>query len=507
MSNKKSFTEIAKTMGLQEMTTDHAIDLAKHDILLSLYRSKDNLSAEDKVINKNIEKTYKDWYGHDFEYDPTHKNLSMFLMGPPGQGKTTSFKVAASEVCEALGLNFVMNPDDAYVAGKNDFVFVSLECSGENSTITFGGLPAKITEKGPNGDDITYMTKIANKRMALLSQVAGGLLLLDDFSNAAPNVQNVALSLTDEKRFQGLNLDHTYVGLTGNLGALDGTHTSKISSALGGRCIMFFTRDSVENFQARAHKKHKDDIGDAGVIPFLQRNPELFAEMPDGKKNGGYPSPRTWDHFIGECRSFVRRYGGRGRGEKQAHEYIKNYASIILGAEVGQRFSAYHYSLVQGADPIAQKAVLHGKFDKEEINAKYGGGKSSPQQDFGYQLAVASADYTVQLIKNAKGGTMEEKLKEPITRFGKVVLMLNPSEFAYAIDYFKQKLAVQIDEFCINKDTKENIKKLDTKVKMEIAQILSKLEDFDQEKRDTLINSISDYDKLNTGRVSRRVGR
>ncbi len=504
MSVKKSFEEIAKSMGLTEMSTTRVIDLVKHDILMSMYRKEPKNSFE-KQLNAKISALYKEWYDNEFIFDSHHKILSMFLMGPPGQGKTTTFKVAAKEVSDALGLKFVMNPDDSYKATQSDFLFVSLECSGENSTITFGGLPSKVTEKGPDGEtDITYMTKVPNKRMALLSSVAGGLLLLDDFSNAAPNVQNVALSITDEKRFQGLSLDHTYVGLTGNLGALDGTHTTKLSAALRGRCVTFFTKDELKNFEARTHAKYKDDdIGDAQILAFLQRNPECFAEMPETKKDGGYPSPRTWDHFISEVRSFVQRGGGRGKGEKVALENIKTYASIILGPEVGQKLQAYFHSLVQGADPLAHKAIIVGKIDKDEINGKYGGGKSAPQQDFGYQFAVACADYTVQLIRNDK----TNKLDEPIKRFAKAVLMLNPAEFAYAIDYLKAKLAIQVDKYCSNKDSKDLRKTLSSEVKMDISKLIATCEDFDNDKRTTLIDAISDFDKLDNTRRVRKVAR
>lgn len=501
MSVKKSFEEIAKSMGLMEMSTARVIDLVKDDILMSLYRPNAQ-TADHKALNAKIAKVYQEWHKTEFSFDPHHKILSMFLMGPPGQGKTTTFKVAAKEVADALELDFHMNPDDTYKAKKNDFLFVSLECSGENSTITFGGLPSKVTEEGPNGP-ITYMTKVPNKRMALLSQVAGGLLLLDDFSNAAPNVQNVALSITDEKRFQGLSLENTYVGLTGNLGALDGTHTTKLSAALRGRCVTFFTKDELRNFEARVNNRYKDDIGDAQVMAFLQRNPECFAEMPETKKDGGYPSPRTWDHFISETRSFIRRNGGRGKGERESLENIKTYASIILGPEVGQKLQAYFYSLVMGADPLAQKAILQGKLDKEELKNKYGGGKSAPQQDFGYQFAVACADYTVQLIKNDKN----HKIDVPIKRFGDAVLNLNPSEFAYAIDYLKNKMAVQVDQYCGNKDTKELRKTLHSEIKLEICKVLSTCTDFDNEARQVLIDAISDFDKLDNARRTRRLSR
>lgn len=504
MSIKQGFDEVAKKLGLQEMNTERVIDLVKHDILISMYRKTDSLKTEltkdDKDINSRVEKIYEQWYGAKFK-DDNHKVLSMFLVGPPGQGKTTTFKVAGAEVATAMGLNFVMNPPDSYKPNKKDFLFVSVECSGENSSVTFGGIPSKVVEQGPDGNDLEYMKKLPNKRLALLGHVAGGLLLLDDFSNTGPNVQNVALSVTDEKRFQGLDLRGTYIGMTGNLGALDGTHTTQLSTALRGRCITFFTRDEMPKFVNRALYKYNDDIGDAGIIGFLQRNPECFAELPSTKESGGYPSPRTWDHFIEQTRSLIRRNGGRAIN---AIEDIKTYASIILGNETGLKFSAYYLSLVQGADPLARGAILDGKLDKERLKEKYGGGTSEQQQSFGYQFAMACSDYTVELIK----GDNEKNFKKAIERFALATLILNPSEFTYAINYMKAKLAAQVDKFSTNLGDKSTRKVLSSEVKQRIGQIVVECEDCTGDHRRDLIDALSDADKLEMAkRSSRRVSR
>lgn len=508
--SKKNIDEVAKAMDLIEVNTHALIEDLKQDILMSMYRveSGKKLTDFERNLNKKIEKLYSEWNnGAEFYYDPYKKNLSMFLMGPPGQGKTTTFKVAGAEVAEALGLNFIINPDDNYKPSENDFLFVSLECSGENSAITFGGMPAKVEETGPNGEKIVYMTKVPSKRMAVLSHVAGGVLLLDDFSNAAPNVQNVALSLTDEKRFQGLSFKHTLIGLTGNLGSVDGTHTTKNSSALSSRVKLVMVKDELKNFIARTQNKFKnDDIGDAGVNAFLNRNPECFAEMPDTKKGGGFPCPRTWDHFMSETRSFIQRSGGRGKGERVALEKIKDYAKIILGSETGLKVASYYHSLVQGADPVAQQAIVFNKFDKKGFEEKYGTGKSAPQQDFGYQLAVAASDYTIQLIRNDP----KHDVEEPIKRFGKLILLLNPTEFAYAVDCLKDKLAIQVPELSVESKSNKLERKLKEEVKVEICQVISKLDDADYDKLETIVNAITNYDKLDSSMVkrsSRRVAR
>lgn len=529
MARDQNDKNLAHSIGLHQVDTETAIDEVAFDILYTMYKEKPKNEArelaamtkevksraaankitpeeaEDEIaslkdftevaMNKKIENVFFEWTKGSKWQDTGDKVKSMLLLGPPGQGKTTTFKEASKKVSKALGLNFMVNPGDGEAITARDFMFVTMEFSGENQITTIGGIPAKTVDADTG---LEYMTKLANKRLAMARVAGGALVLLDDFPNAAPSVQNVGLSLTDEKRFQGLNLDNVYIGLTGNLGALDGTHTTRLSTALRGRCKIYYTEDTLPNWINRIQQKYRDNIGDASIVGFLQREPQYFFEMPNTRQQGGFASPRTWNNFVEEARRTVMKHGGRA-GSSQAIQEIQRHASSILGLEVGLKVHAYYNSLMLGADPIARKTIIDGNFDEQTFKEKFKDGFSAESQFFAYQFAVALSDYAVQELVGKKNYSLDlvknPHLKNVVERFAKGALAVNDDTFAFAIDHFKAKLANQVDEWSHKVETRRT---LTTEVKKLFASVISQAKDFSAEKRQVMIDALSDADKFST---------
>lgn len=527
--SKVTNEQLATTLGLAPIDTEQAKRYIALDILRSAY-------GRSPKLDKKIEEVYKSWTGSTWEVD-NDKIMSMMLVGPPGQGKTTAFKKAAEDVAAALGMKFVLNPADDYgvnlqekqklaelrkdlieaqssnadrpsleVIAKairatekkvhldltSDFVFVSQEFSAENSKMELGGIPAKQEEAG-----MEYMTKLVNKRLALLNRCGAGVLLLDDFPNASPNIQNLGLSLTDEKRFQGLNLAGTYIGLTGNLGSHDGTNTSRMSTALRGRCEIYFTADKLDNFNNRMMSRFRDEIGDAGVIGFLQRHEHHFSALPDMKQMGGFPSPRTWDDFTLQLRRSIRDHGGRGKGELKALKDIASKANAKLGLEVGQAFYAYYHALMRSADPLARSAIIDGDLKTEELKKRYKEGFSSDEQHFANQFALAVGDYTVSKIVKEDG-----KLDEAIERFTSALVAMNNDVWAFALNHMKTKLAIQQES--MSQKYGETGRELTSAIKEQIGKIIMRNKNIGSDQREVMIDALSNADKVSVNRASRQ---
>ena len=506
MSMRNSIDELAKNVNLPNKSTKKVVEYLKHDILLSLYRKNPVVEGnEEKTqfnldMNKKVEDLYQSRYGKKFDSKVHAKNkqLALFLMGPPGQGKTASYIVAAKETCADLGLTFIEHVNDDYVPKRNHFVMVVQECAGENSAITFGGVP-RAEEVEINGKKMHVLKKAVNFRFTVFDECAGGVLLFDDAANAAQVIQNVLLPVAQFGSFQGMKISNACIGFTGNLGALDGTYTNDLSSALRTRVIPMFVTDNVQDFANRAYEQYNDSLGDLGIINFLLRNKQDFAVLPDPNEKSGFACSRSWDNLIQSIRSVVERNGGRGRGEQESLEEIHSLAMSTVGPTIGQKLAGYYNSLIRGADPLARQFVLDGKPNMDELKNKYKGGASAGDISFGYQFATACGDYAVNMIAEAKDPNKE--IENASKRFGNAVLQLNDSEFCFALEHFKSKLSAYVTDF--SQPTNKG-RELKGEVRKTIAKAINELPDCDIDKREMLLKVITDFDKLQSAVVSNK---
>ncbi|MEM7080930.1 MAG: hypothetical protein AAF513_20110, partial [Pseudomonadota bacterium] len=276
------------------------------------------------------------------------------------------------------------------------------ELSGQVSAVDFGGIPNVRTFSTPQGDEQPFMTKLANKRLAALQHAGAAVLLLDDFSNAAPNIQNVALSILTENRFQGLALGNTLVGATGNLGTSDGTHVSATSNAIVTRVANFLVIDTLDHWIARTQAEFADEVGDAGVAGFLRRYPDFFHTPKRSRDGVPYPCPRSWSLFVPKLREVLFAYRQTNQVDAQApfpFDELEFEAAGFLGLEVANKLASYYLSFMQLSDPLAAQLVAVGEWSEEGLSSfrkHYARGYAATAQQFGYQFMTALADYAAK---------------------------------------------------------------------------------------------------------------
>ena len=300
--------EVAKKVGVPYIETEKVVDRLVPDMIMSCYRANPK-DERDERINERVKKALQDLFPNVmFEEIPTNVR-STFLVGPPGHGKTTAFREAAKKAAEAMGMEFVEELKDDIKIDENTYLFISEEFSGETSKMGVGGIPGKREEKLEDGTEVEYMIHLMPRRIAMLQKAGGGVFLLDDFTNASKAVQNIGLSLSLEKRYQSTDIGNSYVALTGNLGAIDGTNTSTASTALLNRLRMYFVQDNPENFIERGERKYKGSFGDLGILGFLDGNENYFTEFPSPRQMGPFATPRSWDAFIESAISSAAVYG------------------------------------------------------------------------------------------------------------------------------------------------------------------------------------------------------
>ncbi|MEM8766067.1 MAG: hypothetical protein AAGE43_01380 [Pseudomonadota bacterium] len=378
-------------IALQEATTDQIIDRLMLDMLQRFHSTGKN-----PELDARIESVWQSLRGVPFlprSVTPT------YLRGYPGQGKTTSYRVAAMRVAALLNVAYVENPADDFVPNGQELLFVVQELSGQVSAVDFGGIPNVQEFTTLEGSTQPFMTKLANKRLAALKHAGAAVLLLDDFSNASPNIQNVALSILMENRFQGLDLGNALIGATGNLGTSDGTHVSATSNSIVTRVANFLVSDTLEHWIERTQREYPDEIGDAGLAGFLRRYPDCF-HMPKRSRDGvPYPCPRSWSLFVPKLREILFTY--RKLQENEPSEVfpfaeLEFEAAGFLGLEVANKLASYYLSFMQLSDPLAQQLVASGEWAEDALatfRKEYARGYAASAQQFGYQFMTALADY------------------------------------------------------------------------------------------------------------------
>lgn len=516
MSKEQKIEHLAIDLGLRESDTGTIIDRIAFDLLSSMYGKSANLDTKIRAV-------YKEWTGGADWFEDKDSPTAMLLVGPPGHGKTTSFKEASKKVAKALGMRYLENADldtvplhDVYETNddgsfaldkdgkkklvakgidlEKDFVLVTQEAAGVVSALEWLGLPRAIKLGKAEGAkmDQEAMGRLYSERLLKAQKAGGSTILLDDFLNASPSIQNVGLALSEERRFNDLNLRNSLIGLTGNLGAHDGTNTSPLSTALRNRCRIYFIQDKLDDFVMRAQSRWTDSIGDGATLGFLRRAPEWFAKMPNVKQRGGFPTPRSWDKFIVAARRSIARAGG---SLGQSIKDLQDEAASLLGLEVGQAYTAYMNAYIKSADPLARAAILDGKFDRASFKKQMDSNMSGDQQYFAYQFAMAASDYAAN--KAASDGKIDQALK----RFVDAVLPLDGPNFNLAIDNFKRNLAHKMES--ISSKVK-NSREISMEVKTQISNAFASHPECTAENRENVIDVLSDRDKYQTVGSRRR---
>ena len=264
-----------------------------------------------------------------------HRRVVVFLQGPPGIGKTAAVGQAARN------------------ATKNLVTFALPTCE----SVDLRGLPT--IEKG------------ATLWASPLPRTGQGVLLLDEVSSAAPDVQVTAHHLVHAEPGSDMSLPGGWhLVLTGNR-ASDKTHYRAISAPLRNRLVMINCVPDVTQWAQWA----MDNGVASTVVAFLRWRPTLLIskEIPG---EGAFPSPRSW-----EATSNIL---GLQMGSAIEREMI--LGAIGEGAAI--EFDAY---LRTARDLPAIESIL-------EAPTKAAVPKDPPQL---YALATALAQYTREHQKSA----------------------------------------------------------------------------------------------------------
>ncbi len=371
--------------------------------------TKMHTGDRDPEFDACVEKAWRAETGTEFLRVRTAPSSA--LWGPPGHGKSTICRLVGQRLAQHLGLEFVKDPPRDFQVTQRHFLMTTQEMSGSVSNVEFAGIPAKATGLRPDGSSYEFMEKLLEKRIMQLRDAGAGILLFDDFANASEFIQNNVLSIAEEGRFQGLDLGPRVMPLlTANLGAVDGTHTGRVSTATMTRVRNLHVYESVDEFALRTQLAFRDmPYQDVGICSFLKRNTRLYDTLDPTGPPGPHSCPRSLTKLIDSMR-LVRRLYESVEGRSGLHNplvdipirrLLEIYAKGLVGAKAGQPVVAYGYSLITEAEPLAAEAMSAEGLSVQSfqrLRTNIGDGQAAAQQTFAYQFAIAVAERAAELI-------------------------------------------------------------------------------------------------------------
>jgi len=200
------------------------------------------------------------------------QSITPFLWGKPGIGKSQ----LVAQVAKELGIGFI-----------------DLRLSQVDST-DLRGIPHGVPEEGlckwlpPEFLPFEFLKKFD------VEFPKGGILLLDEFNRARPDVLQSAFQLVLD-RSVGLNKirKNWFIVAAGNLGMEDRTDVVEMDSALKNRFIHFNVDVNLDDWidWAEKAKIHSD------VMNFIRGKPNQLYQAASKDEDNVFVTPRSWEKF------------------------------------------------------------------------------------------------------------------------------------------------------------------------------------------------------------------
>ena len=348
-------------------------------IVQSLLRSW-HTNGIDKEADVQVEKAWTEIFNYGFNNaNPDDDMTPLGILGPPGQGKTSVFSSAIKRIGKAMENRVLINPGEYVKVDKDDIVFRTIIMAGEVSNTVVSGVPQISPAVGVE-KDVTrfappeYLAKLEDNRFSVI--------VVDDLLNAHSHIQNAMMDLIETRHFRSTYIGETaYTAFTGNLGAIDGTNVNKQSSALTNRARSMVTGDTPGDFCERAHRTYvegrDDNFGTGFIIEFLvdnvERNPLLFYEGVDKKKNGPHTSSRSLEKLIRGLRDEMNDHDAALKAGARTEPIFMRFERIVpqyVGKTFTNKFLPYVQDLLTLARPVANELLEHGTLS-EQTRAKF----------------------------------------------------------------------------------------------------------------------------------------
>lgn len=341
--------DMAREVGMEVSRVAEVLPEAMQDMIRTWHTG-----GEDKKLDGMLESAWLSIFRYEY-IDVADDVTPMYLKGPAGQGKTTVFRVAAQTIAQHMGVNIYIDPDYNQHVEPYDIVMAEPQLGGAISNTVLQGVPN--IENG-----VTFYNPPS--RIAKMTKQKLSVFLLDDLDNANEAIKNSAMPVVLSKRLNDINLkDSCYVCVTGNLGAIDGTNTSKDSAALLNRAAVRLACDTLGDWLERGEKRYDDQYGMAFIDNFLMDNPTLFYPAKQKKDRGQRATSRSWDNLTSKIRNYLAEFDAQVNAGVTPAPLMPKLEKTIpsyIGKESSEKLVTYYSDMLTLARPAALEMMEKG---------------------------------------------------------------------------------------------------------------------------------------------------
>ena len=291
--------------------------------------------------------------------------ITPFVKGVPGIGKSAAF---------------------FQLSGELDMMFIDLRLSQLESA-DLRGIPVP-----DNAEGICRWLPPEFLPFKGIKRFEGtkGILLLDEFNRARPDVLQAAFQLVLDRKVGLLEImDTWYIAAAGNLGAEDGCDVVELDSALMNRFIHFNVKADLDTWIKWAEKSdiHPD------VLNFIKGKPGALYYEPEDKSNNVFVTPRSWEKFSKILNA---------NSDMDPIEIATSLGAAIVDGQAGA-FIKY----LQSKEIVSPKEIVDKYLKDPKIKQKL----SNMSRDQIYSLNNDLVDYLSEKMTKASDAQLENIYK------------------------------------------------------------------------------------------------
>lgn len=462
----------SQSQNLSTSNPEHIKLELKQSIYINAWRAAESRGDVDFALE--LESAFKAQFNMTLDYDiASEPGFNFGFFGPAGHGKTSTVRSAVKEFCSEMNLNAVdisgLSRD--YIPGKRDYFYGNINLGGSYSTSEFA-IPQAVKKEG--SDD--FLDRLGHRIFSISKQGKGTMLLLDDVTNAQPNLIGPLLEITENKTFGSNSLaESATICLTGNLMG-DGSVSTlgSMGTPLHSRIKNFYVEDSptawVQRWDKSVMASRFSDSAKSymlGLGALVSRADGHF--IKDGrfvndtvKGAGSVVNPRSLNNFGQKALLLAIKNAKAGvyGSDHTLADVLRSQVTATLGRGHEEFITNFLNSYLEGAQTLAIRALdCHIPSDMSLDNAsgdistlindvRDSIGVGADAIDFSYKFTTAIANELA--IKSLTELRKEAPDFEVITNLSKSFAMaiepLNASQSAEAVDLLVARMVESIPE-------------------------------------------------------------